>query len=298
MQHLETLHERMNVQGNLKLAEGRRLKLSGHGHPKNGEKRSDFDPDFVRMADGPSGDTCLDELDDSDDDLPEVRDILDPSSCSLQENEQSHAELSESSDFNANSTSTPFKSTVDDEPPMAVETVKRTSVELKRRRLEDAHTSSSSKRFKEYVDPSVDQSPASPLQDDSISVSVTQKPLFAGPSSSYGDDSGFKEANELYGDEDFMLNCDFIEIVPDVASATPPLVSTPSAGSDKSPSIARRISPVNTITVTSPRPVHQLDSRQKEDSAQDEPPEYDYDQQFAEFEAWFNSGECVEITEN
>lgn len=86
MQQLETLHERMNVQGNLKISEGRRIKLDNQGSSKEGEKKvsPDFDFSFVRMDDGISTDCGLAQLDDSDNELPEPCEILDTGDSSAQ----------------------------------------------------------------------------------------------------------------------------------------------------------------------------------------------------------------------
>ncbi|OBZ69133.1 putative ATP-dependent DNA helicase HFM1 [Grifola frondosa] len=79
LKHLETLHDRANVKENLKLPEGRRIKLEDPT-PTTTKRRKlapNFDLDFVRLQDEQTVTLDIADLHDSDDELPEASEILD-----------------------------------------------------------------------------------------------------------------------------------------------------------------------------------------------------------------------------
>lgn len=96
--------------------------------------------------------------------------------------------------------------------------------------------------------------------------------------------------------EDFTLNYDFIDIIPSEPSAGSPS-ATPNSAANGCLGLATRQRPAEQHTTAS----MQNDSANNLDSCgshmQDRIEDNDYDQDFAELEAWINSGACVEIVQ-
>ncbi|KAI0950168.1 hypothetical protein AcV7_008716 [Taiwanofungus camphoratus] len=93
LQHLETLHEHTNVSENLKLSSGRRIKLQDQRTAKTQSKGKqnavpNFDINFMRLNDGDPSIPDLSEVDGSDVDLPEPRELLNAHIGSMQQGER------------------------------------------------------------------------------------------------------------------------------------------------------------------------------------------------------------------
>ncbi|KAL6301585.1 hypothetical protein BKA93DRAFT_452267 [Sparassis latifolia] len=107
LQQLDSLHEQTNVKENLKLPEGRRIKLDSQCSTDirdKGKRRAkpNFDLEFSCLHDEAAARLDITELtDDSDDDLPDARDILDGYSTHLKRQKQPPSDPSETNYSNS-----------------------------------------------------------------------------------------------------------------------------------------------------------------------------------------------------